>query len=114
DVGLIGPTGELPQLSPSAHPLRRRPLFETGTRTDCVAELFRDSDSVTVDPADRLASWLGLGDELVAGRAVMIRRWVARWLLSGVGRADDPVEEFVDRARVVGLTVVELVDDPAT
>jgi predicted regulator of amino acid metabolism with ACT domain len=44
---------------------------------------------------------------------VVVRRWVARWLLNEIGRALDPVAEFADRARILGLGVVELVAPPS-
>lgn len=59
-------------------------------------------------PKRRMAETLGL----VAGAGdgvVILRRWVARFLLDDLGRALDPFEEFLDRAGLLELRVVEFV-----
>lgn len=66
--------------------------------------------SGTVDPGDdaaRLTSHLGLAAQ-GGEHLVVLRRWVARWLLNEMDRALDPGAEFADRARLLGLTLVEL------
>ena len=118
DVGLMGPTGSQPEVPETEPVLRRRPLFTTPelpelVRADRMADPAPDSAMPAPDTAARVAAWLGLAEAPVAGRVVVLRRWVARWLLAEIGRALDPVEEFADRARVLGLGVVELVGTPA-
>lgn len=56
-----------------------------------------------------LAASMGIGAARIGGRLVVVRRWVARWLLSEVDRALDPAEEVADRGRLLdlALTVVE-------
>jgi len=60
------------------------------------------------DAAGRLAAYLGIGTTAPGGQMVVIRRWVARWLLSEIERAVDPAEEFADRGRLLGFGMVEL------
>lgn len=55
------------------------------------------------DAAARLAELIGVGGGRPPGRLVVVRRWVARWMLSEIDRALDPVEEFCDRGRLLGL-----------
>jgi hypothetical protein len=55
------------------------------------------------DAAGRLAELIGVGAGRPSNRLVVVRRWVARWMLSEVDRALDPVEEFRDRGRLLGL-----------
>ena len=52
--------------------------------------------------AGRLAQLLGIGAARVPERLVVVRRWVARWLLSEVDRSLDPAEEISDRGRLLG------------
>lgn len=117
DVGLMGPAGEQPVVEPTDRVVRRRPLFVSPEFDDALAP-DRSSDVIvgSVLPADdtatRVAAWLGLAEAPVPGRVVVVRRWVARWLLNEIGRALDPVAEFADRARILGLGVVELVAPP--
>ncbi|HLU42491.1 MAG TPA: hypothetical protein VKZ55_08850 [Microthrixaceae bacterium] len=60
------------------------------------------------DPCAQLAAWLGLHGPAVPGRLVVLRRWVARWLLNELTRAIDPGEELADRARLLGIGIVRL------
>ncbi len=114
DVGLMGPTGTRPVVAPSERVARRRPLFvspdfDEQSRPDRAADVVAAVAPPSEDTAARVAAWLGLAEAPVAGRVVVVRRWVARWLLNEIGRALDPVAEFADRARILGLGVVELV-----
>lgn len=59
-------------------------------------------------PERRVAEMLGLVAG-AGGGVVILRRWVARFLLDDLGRALDPVEEFLDRAGLLELRVVEFV-----
>jgi len=118
DVGLMGPTGSQPTVVASERVARRRPLFESpefddASRHDRATDVMVDSALPADDTAARVAAWLGLAEAPVSGRVVVMRRWVARWLLNEIGRALDPVAEFADRARILGLGVVELVAAPA-
>ena len=114
DVGLMGPSAGHPAVRPSDPVARRRQLFmasgPAAPRADRIVDPIPSSALPADDAAARVASWLGLSEDPAPGRLVVLRRWVARWLLSDVGRAAAPVEEFADRARVLGLSVVELVD----
>lgn len=114
DVGLMGPAGNQQVVEPAERVARRRPLFvspdfDEATRPDRASDVIVDSVLPAADTAARVAAWLGLSETPVPGRVVVVRRWVARWLLNEVGRALDPVAEFADRARILGLGVVELV-----
>ena len=64
------------------------------------------------DAAARLADWLGMSGNGVPGRLVVMRRWVARWLFNEIGRAIDPAEELADRARLLGIGIVQMVEPP--
>lgn len=73
--------------------------------------------SGTGDAAVQLAEWFGIGGgsaspgpQSLDGRMVLIRRWAARWLFSEIDRAIDPAEEVADRARLLGLGIVQLCD----
>lgn len=115
DVGLMGPTAGQPAVRPADPVARRRPLYMSRNhpsrfRAERVVDPMPEPGLPAPDAAARVAAWLGLSEDPVPGRLVVVRRWVARWLLSDVGRAAAPVEEFADRARVLGLSVVELVD----
>lgn len=62
----------------------------------------------TTDRDRRLAAVLGLGP----GRSdavVVLRRWVARFLLDELGRAIDPLDEVLDRIRLLEVRLVEVV-----
>lgn len=118
DVGLMGPAGDQRVVEPTERVARRRPLFvspdfDQATRPERAADVIVDSVLPAADAAARVAAWLGLSEAPVPGRVVVVRRWVARWLLNEIGRALDPVDEFADRARILGLGVVELVAPPA-
>ncbi len=63
-----------------------------------------------VDAANELADWLGLSGAGTPGRLVVMRRWVARWLFNEIGRAIDPAEELADRARLLGIGIVQMVE----
>jgi hypothetical protein len=58
----------------------------------------------------RIAAVLGLasgGPDAV----VVLRRWVARFLFDGLGRAIDPLEELLDRIQLLEVRLVEVVAD---
>jgi hypothetical protein len=58
----------------------------------------------------RLAAVLGLasgGPDAV----VVLRRWVARFLFDGLGRAIDPLEELLSRIQLLEVRLVEVVAD---
>lgn len=115
DIGLMGPSASQPAVRPADPVARRRPLYMSRNhpsrfRAERVVDPTPEPALAAPDAAARVAAWLGLSEDPVPGRLVVMRRWVARWLLSDVGRAVAPVEEFADRARVLGLSVVELVD----
>ena len=119
DVGLMGPTGDQGVVEPTERVARRRPLFESPelaeqAHPERATDVLAGSALPAEDTAARVAAWLGLSEAPVAGRVVVVRRWVARWLLNEIGRALDPVAEFADRARILGLGVVELVPAPPT
>lgn len=61
-----------------------------------------------VDAAEAMTSWLGTAASRVPGRAVIMRRWVARWLFNEVARAVDPWTEIADRARLLGIAIVSM------
>lgn len=61
-----------------------------------------------VDPSATLSAWLGLGTPVPEGRLVLMRRWVARWLFNEITRAISPGDEIADRARLLGVGIVEL------
>jgi hypothetical protein len=89
------------------------PDFDDAMAPDRASDVIVDSLLPADDTATRVAAWLGLSEAPVPGRVVVVRRWVARWLLNEIGRSLDPVAEFADRARILGLGVVELVAPPA-
>ncbi len=60
------------------------------------------------DPSATLSMWLGLGAPVPEGRLVLMRRWVARWLFNEITRAISPGEEIADRARLLGVGMVQL------
>lgn len=64
------------------------------------------------DPSAELASWIGLRGASSPDRLVILRRWVARWLFNELPRAIDPGEELSDRARLLGIGIVQM--DAAT
>ena len=66
----------------------------------------RSSSVPAADAAGCLAEWLGPAGP--AGRVVVLRRWVARWLFNEVTRAIDPWEEIADRTRLLGIGIVHL------
>jgi hypothetical protein len=47
------------------------------------------------------------------GRLVILRRWVARWLLNEITRAISPAAEVADRTRLMGIGIVQLVTFPS-
>jgi len=115
DIGLMGPTGEQPAVRATDPVARRRALWDSpgaagSLRSDRISDPIPSAELEGTDTAARVAAWLGLSEAPVSGRIVVVRRWVARWLLSDIGQASDAVEEFADRARVLGLAVVELND----
>jgi hypothetical protein len=117
DVGLMGPAGSQPFVEPTERVIRRRPWFvspefDVAMQPDRTTDVIVATQLPAEDTAARVAAWMGLSEAPVAGRVVVVRRWVARWLLNEIGRALDPVAEFADRARILGLGVVELVDPP--
>ena len=61
-----------------------------------------------VDPSATLSAWLGLGAPVPEGRLVLMRRWVARWLFNEITRAIPPGDEIADRARLLGVGIVQL------
>ena len=118
DVGLMGPAGDQQVVEPSERVIRRRPWFvspefDVGLQPDRLTDVIVATQLPAADTAARVAAWLGLSEAPVPGRVVVVRRWVARWLLNEIGRALDPVAEFADRARILGLGVVELVAPPS-
>ena len=62
------------------------------------------------DAAGVLAEWLGLSGTPTPGRLVVMRRWVARWLFNEIGRAIDPATELADRARLLGIGIVQMIE----
>ena len=62
------------------------------------------------EAAGALAEWLGLAGVAIPGRLVVMRRWVARWLFNEIARAIDPAEEIADRARLLGIGIVQMVE----
>ncbi|CAN5675390.1 hypothetical protein BH10ACT3_BH10ACT3_04030 [soil metagenome] len=62
------------------------------------------------DAARELAEWLGVSGVSVPGRLVVMRRWVARWLFNEISRAIDPAEELADRARLLGIGIVQMIE----
>ena len=61
--------------------------------------------------ADWLAAAIGRrrrGAAHLGGR----RRWVARFLVVGIGAAIDPLEEFADRVRLLELRLLEVLGEP--
>lgn len=62
-------------------------------------------DLSSADAAGRLAVSLGVGAIRPPDRLVVMRRWVARWLLTDVERSLDPVEELADRGRLLGFAM---------
>lgn len=65
-------------------------------------------DAEYIDAAEAVASWLAAGPSRMPGRAVVLRRWVARWLFNEVARAVDPWTEIADRARLLGIAIVSV------
>lgn len=61
-----------------------------------------------LDPSATLSRWLGLRGASTPGRQVLMRRWVARWLFNEITRAISPAEEVADRARLLGVGIVEV------
>jgi len=59
-------------------------------------------------PGARVAEVLGVGGRPVPDAAVVLRRWVARWLLDDVASSLDPAAELADRARLLGMGLVEV------
>lgn len=64
----------------------------------------------TQDAAGLLAEWLGLSGNATPGRLVVMRRWVARWLFNEISRAIDPSAELADRARLLGIGIVQMIE----
>lgn len=60
------------------------------------------------DPSSTLSSWLGLSAPPLEGRLVLMRRWVARWLFNEITRAISPGDEIADRARLLGIGIIQL------
>ncbi len=75
------------------------------TTDDCGAA-GQDDDGVD-RRAGRLSSALGLSRGGARG-SVVLRRWVARFLFDGIGRAIDPVSELGDRIRLLELRLLEV------
>jgi len=65
------------------------------------------------DPSQTVARWLGLSGTVPDGRSVLMRRWVARWLFNEITRAISPAEEVADRARLLGIGIVQLTSHPS-
>lgn len=57
--------------------------------------------------AERLGSTLGLSGAGARG-LVVLRRWVARFLFDGIGRAIDPLHELGERVRLLELRLLEV------
>ncbi|MHB1138756.1 MAG: hypothetical protein ACYC2O_07345 [Microthrixaceae bacterium] len=68
------------------------------------------ASTAELDAASLLAEWLGLSGTGTPGRLVVMRRWVARWLFNEIGRAIEPAEELADRARLLGIGIVQMVE----
>lgn len=65
-----------------------------------------DGGSGVDDPAARLVAAMGLvGGQRSAGVVVM-RRWVARWILDDATRAIAPADEVADRLRLLGAAIL--------
>lgn len=60
------------------------------------------------DPGATFSAWLGLRGPVAAGRLVLMRRWVARWVFNEVTRAISPADEVADRTRLLGIGIVEV------
>ena len=71
--------------------------------SDPASVITRDLSSA--DAAGRLAVSLGVGARRPPNRLVVMRRWVARWLLTDVERSLDPIEELADRGRLLGFAM---------
>jgi hypothetical protein len=88
-------------------------MWAEGCDAALVDPLHPPTDPPAVPPADaaaQLATWLGPAGP--AGRVVILRRWVARWLFNEVIRAIDPWEEIADRTRLLGIGIVHLRREP--
>ena len=66
------------------------------------------SDDETGDPSRTVARWLGLSGPVPEGASVLMRRWVARWLFNEITRAVSPADEVADRARLLGIGIVQV------
>jgi len=73
-------------------------------------DLAVSAEGADVDAAAVLADWLGLSGAGATGRLVVMRRWVARWLFNEIGRAIDPAVELADRARLLGIGILQLIE----
>lgn len=60
------------------------------------------------DPSRTVARWLGLAGPVPDGGSVLMRRWVARWLFNEITRAISPADEVADRARLLGIGIVQI------
>jgi hypothetical protein len=68
-------------------------------------------DGGRVEDSVRLTQGLRLAPGHPGPALVVMRRWVARWLLTEIDRSLDPAAELVERGRLLGLTLVELPAD---
>jgi len=66
--------------------------------------------AAVLEAAGALAEWLGLAGAGVPGRLVVMRRWVARWLFNEISRVIDPADEIADRARLLGIGIIQMVE----
>ena len=57
------------------------------------------------DAATQLSRWISTSGNQNAERAIVMRRWVARWIFNEIGRAIDPVAEIAERARLLGVAI---------
>lgn len=63
------------------------------------------------DAASQLSRWIASSGNPNAESAIVMRRWVARWIFNEIGRAIDPVQEIAERARLLGVAVAVIGSD---
>lgn len=106
DAVIVGEAlAEVPRLDPPTvdHPTADRPAV------DLPAAPGPGADGAADARALHLGAALGLRHAAVRDGIVVLRRWVARFLLGDIGRAIDAFDELAERVRLLDLRLVEVV-----
>ncbi|MEI7888350.1 MAG: hypothetical protein WCJ04_13240 [Actinomycetes bacterium] len=84
-------------------------VLQPNPLTDLATTAVQSIDN-PIDAGTQLARWIASSGS--SDSAIVMRRWVARWLFNEIARAIDPVEEIADRARLLGVAIAAIGAEP--